>query len=362
LKHNYIITNNDLKYFIDFLNILFSKCYGVYNPTYLTSVTENDISQMIKLFNDHNVFLNKELVLNLLNSSIYKCNTVSDYHITSLYNYYLMVIHQIIKTALKDKRNDIPKLNYVEYLIYNTSNHKTGNCSYLSIILNLLLDNNLLDINDNIINRLLINNNISLIKSLIETNKLISSENLMNIACSAGNIEFIKLLINNKVIPTIKNLYYITHYAFVNLSTINILITTLIDGGLPLNDETLEFLISKNFKLDNLDNYGLDDSKLIEKLCIKRRKFPYQAKFPSVYEPIFSKLNNDYSIIALEEVIDKFDEEYKKISLMEHFIILDVPQNVLYLKNKFPEIKISKEIIYKSPRANIYLDIFDLKI
>ena len=351
IKLEYKLTDNDMLSFFDILNQLLNKSVTVHGPQYLVHLPINKINELLLIFNDNNIFANKDMILLLLNASFTKIKQNCEFYISPNYtHYYVSIFHNIIETLKKNKNNKIPKLNYIEYLLYNENYNYYYDKTILNSTLELLLDNELLLINNIVISRLFISNNLQFLEILLNKKVIDYSNELLRIASRYGNIKFIQLLIDNKIIPTFEDIKYIgpTNYYY---EILNIFI----EGGLLVNEKLLEYLVSINKKLPNIEKYNLDNSDLLERFCIKHRKFPYS--FPE-YQNIFSSLREKISILDLEKIIDKFDEEYKQISLFEHFIELENMDILLYLKNKFPNIKISKKSIYKTKNYKIYLEIF----
>ena len=127
----------------------------------------------------------------------------------------------------------------------------------------------------------------------------------------------------------------------------------------------MEYFISKNIKLNDLEKHGYDTpekKELIKELSIKYRKFPYQTEFPNEFESIFSTMNNpNFTINELQEYLPKFDNDTKIKSLFDLFVSNNNLEYIYYLKEKFPHIKPSNNIIYISYYCDMYLDLFDLK-
>jgi hypothetical protein len=76
--------------------------------------------------------------------------------------------------------------------------------------------------------------------------------------------------------------------------------------------------------LNDLEKHGYDTpekKKLIGELCIKYRNFPY-ASITTGFEDVFTKLGSSTTLKELDEFMNKFNDDSKIQSLLEHFIII----------------------------------------
>ncbi len=366
--NNFKYTQNDLIYFMEFLKSVYAYMYAIYDynimyPSTNINSINNCIVNIITDFNNHNIYMTSDIFKSFINTNYF--TLIGNYNFNSKYNRFLMVIKTILEVCLKNKNNIIEKSDYLSNISYNADTYTVSNdiCCYKELI-EYFNNNNLLEINNDLINKLILNKDLIGLEFLMNNNLITPNDEMMNYACYSEDIRIIKYLINNKFIPTIKNIYYIKNLSSNNANSLKILNELLTYGGLFVTWELIEYLISKSIRLSDLDKYGLktpESIKKIEELSIKYRQFPYNIDFPSEYYNLISNITAKTNINDLENIINKFDTEIKMVSLLEHLINLDNFQLISYLKNK-TNFKPNINVIIKSKNCEMYLDIFDLKI
>jgi hypothetical protein len=365
LQNKYQITENDMNYifnsFIQYMDLVY-KMYSFEN----SNQNLLNIQKILELFNKNNIYFNQSHINKFIT---YTSNIKIHYGYNSHKRYleYILLFKSIIELHMKNKNNILEKSNYIDYLSFNTSTQSICNVivfgksykEHIMDILRLLNTNNLINVTNITLNKVLIKGDSISLDFILDNNLVVPDEQTMNIACFSGNVEIIKKFINNKFIPTLSNIYSVKNFS-------SEIIKLLIDyGGLVVTDELMEFFISKNIKLADLEKHGYDTpekKELIKEFSIKYRKFPYQNEFPNEFENIFTTMNNaNFSIYELEEYIPKFDNDNKIKALFDLFVTNNNLECIYYLKEKYPNIKPSNNVIYMSYYCDMYLDLFDLK-
>ncbi len=368
IKNKYQVTKKDLESFAKLfsqhmLNIYIDRSYSDVTNKSLKPFIEN----IMNIFYKYDIYLDEDIMKLLLSASFKKLlnENKSGYSFCDKYRYYINCMTDFITVLLKNPKNQIPKYNYLDLISFNTS---TIYCDGLlrnmmfaqyKGLIKLLLDNNLLNINNDTTIQLLLNRDHIMLEYLMEEGKIIPDNQMMNLSCYTGNYELIKTLINYKMIPTCENVYYIPNINANNTSILNLLLDY---GCLMLSDELMEYLISCNIKINDRDKYGWDNDEAIEKIInysIKYRVFPY-TDIETEYKNIFKNITLTTSIMELENILDKFDNDIKMQSLMDHLVTQNNMNLIYYLKSQ-TNIKPSLKIIYKNTLAELYLRLFDLK-
>ena len=360
VSYKYQVSQEDVILFTNNIIIYIDKLYESYNIKVQLDIYSS-INKFITIMNNNNVFFNQNDIKNFLKlSNLYKKNK---YYFYSKYDDFIVLLNSILTHLIKDKNNNLTKFNYLEYLSCNTtlvSQSKPSFTINYKNLIDLISNNNLLNITDNCINKIILNTDTFLLDYLLDKNLIEPSENMMNYACMSNNLSLVKKLINYKFIPSIQNIYYIQ-----NLSTSTYsrdILNFLLDNGLILDNALLAYLIKKNIKISDLEKYGLhtDEYKnMIEDICVRENKFPYETKIK--YTDIFLKLAN-VDICEFEEILIQFDSNNKKIGLLNVLIKAGNIFLINYLKDKYPDIKPDLEVIHKTENAELYKNLFDLKI
>lgn len=369
LKHKYQLSSIDMDHIITSLHHYIDIC----SKSYLLDSEKSKtnliyIEKIIELFNKNNVYYDQTQIYNFLKntSRILYCDTCYYFHRTVLE--YLLVFNILIKSHINNKNNILEKNNYMDYLIYKTNASQSTTSilfgktykSYITEILTLLKNENLLNITNNTLNRVLIKGDDIGLDYILENGFIIPDEKSMDIACFYGNIDAIKKFIDNKFIPTIKNIYCINNFS------VDILNVLLDYGGLIVTDELIEYLINKNIKLNDLEKYGyntLEKQELITELSIKHRNFPYQTEIQKDFQNIFSTIRNNknFGIHDLEIYLPKFNNDLRLKSLLDLFVINNNLECIYFFKEKYPYIKPSNRVIHSSFYSKMYMDLFNIQ-
>jgi hypothetical protein len=344
---------------------------GYLNRNYAVAHNESlksIIEQFINMFNQYDIHVDEYIIKILLLPSFKKLNNEhkSGYNFCYKYVYYINCLNNFINIILKNPKNKLLKYNYLDILSFNSSTIYCDNAlrnkmmvQYKELI-KLLIDNDLLIINNDTTVQLLLNKDNNMLEFLMSEGKILPDNQMMNLCCYSGNIELIKTLINYKMIPTCENLYYISNLTASSSSILNLLLDY---GCLLISDKVMEYLVKCNIKINDRDKYGWDDEESEQKIinyCIKYRKFPYSDIYTE-YQDIFKSITLTTSIMDLEQhVLNKFDNDLKMQSLMNHLITQNNMTLIYYLKTH-TTIKPSLDIIYKSSLHELYLELFDLK-
>ena len=366
-KNNYLMTSSDLFLFLDVIKKYFLGMFTSYKTanSFLPIVVNLSLTSFIKKAQDNDIYINQEMINSFLNWKI----KVNYYHeFTLKYVSFLNSFKEIMTIFIKQsKKNNTPieKQNYIDKLSINHQIFVQELQDSALDLLNFLHENSLLIITDDTVRKIIFNkDNISL-NFIIDNNLVSLNEDMMNYACYAGNIDLVKKMINNKYVGTIKNVHYLrlTQNKTISLEILNVLINL---GGLPVSDELIEYLISKDYKIEDREKYGLDNDEMKDKiinLSIKYNKFPY-GDIKCDFQEKIKAIHLSSDIPDLELILPNLNEQ-EKIGLFNHLIRIGNINMVIYMSKHYPElcVKVNKRDIQRSEFYDIYLDIFkDLKI
>lgn len=368
IKNKYQITHDDIILFLSVVNKYYDMMYISYSSAipFFPNEVLNKTKQFIELCESKGIKLDQNIINNFIKSGL----RTDRHNFTSKYLWFLKTFHEIMLIFMKQTETKV-KFNYLDYLTYNSSHFAVNitsdefKTSYTNLI-KFLHDKGILEINDDTIRKLIFNKDDVSINYLITNNICEPTEEMMNYACFAENINLIKTLINYKFIPSMKNIYYLRISAL-KKESLNILNTLISLGGLPVNEELIEYLISKNCIISDLEKYGLDTDEMKEKIknmCIKHNKYPYEKNIPCEFSEKIKNITYNSGIDDLY-FTDNLNV-YEKTSILKHLIQIENINLVIFMIKKYPELKehiTVRDICSNMNNFDIYLDIFnDLKI
>jgi hypothetical protein len=367
IKNNYQITRNDVILFLSLINKYYDTMYVSYstNGFYPNEVIDKT-KEFIELCQSKGIKLDQDIINNFIKTG-YRTDRQN---FTHKYLWFLKTFHEIMLIFMAQNEERV-KFKYLDYLTYNSYNVATNITSdefkktYTNLI-KYLHENKILDINDDTIRKLIFYKDDVSINYIITNNICEPSEEMMNYACLAENNNLIKTLINYKFIPKIKNVHYlrISPIKKESLNILNILISL---GGLPVNEELIEYLISKNCLILDLEKYGLDTDEMkqkIKNMCIKHNKFPYEKLIKCEFLEKIKTISHNSGVDDLD-----FTDNLnicEKVGMLKHLIQIGNINLVIFMIKKYPELKAQiniQDICSNMNNFEIYLDIFnDLKI
>jgi hypothetical protein len=369
IKNNYQIMRNDIILFLSLINKYYDTMYASYSTIgFYPNEVLNKTKEFIELCQSKEIKLDQDIINNFIKTG-YRFDRQN---FTEKYLWFLKTFHEIMLIFMEQNETKV-KFNYLDYLTYTYNSHNvTTNIifdEFKTIYTNLikyLYEKKILDINDDTIRKIIFNKDNVSINYIITNNIYEPSEEMMNYACFAQNINLIKTLINYKFIPNIKNVHYLRISPVVKES-LNILNTLITLGGLPVNEELIEYLISKNCIIHDLEKYGLDTDEMKEKIknmCIKHNKYPYEKLIKCEFQEKIKTISHNLSVDDLN-FTDNLNM-YEKTGILKHLIHIGNINLVIFMIKKYPELKAQinvSDICYNMNNFDIYVDIFnDLKI
>ncbi len=368
INNGYKCTYSDLENFMTLFSNMMIDIYS--NGNFLKETNLNFyeyFNSIMNMFYNDGIYVDYKIIRILLTPS-YKRLGFShkhNYNFDKTYGYYVYYFHDFMKLFMANSNNKIPKMRYLEMLSFNNYNYYSDNNildkffgSYKDLI-KLLLTNNLLELENETYSQLILNRDKIAMNYILTECNIVPTNDMMNMACYSHDIVLIQNFINQKMIPNINN---VKHIKSINSSDGIRTLNTLLDNGCILDEELMDYLISKKVKISDREKYGWNTEEakeIIINLSIKNKIFLYDD-INCKYDTILSKINTTTSAMELEDILYLFDNDQKMKCLLDHLVSQNNITLLYYLKRKTKVVP-SYKVIYKSDICDLYLDLFDLK-
>lgn len=350
VKHKYVLTNNDISEFINTIELFLEKRSYFSNKKYDFN---NFLKSMLGIFAENKIEFDSNNINHLFETL--KTKYISSTYINTPYDNTNILIYII-------KMIKLPKKDYLSMIAFNTSELSLEICNSHCNLIEYLKTNDLLEINqDTLYNAILICDKI-IVEYLIENESIVLNNTALNYSIMTCNLTIIKLMINNKCIPTLENLKYLPKNNPYQISPIFDYL--ILSYCITVNKDLIEFLISQNIRLNNLNKLELvtgEMNNMIINYSVKHLEYPYDDNLKTKYSKIFAELNekDDFP----DNYFNDFDTDEKLEGLLKHLIINNNKMTlIIKFKNKFPHIKPSIKSICISKYADALADIFGLNI
>ncbi len=317
VKNKYQLTEYDLEMYLN-LYVESIHCYYRYDDHELNRF-EKDYIEILNFFTNDKSLITENIINNFIDKFIKD-------KIEFPNNVGLMHLIQILLEKNKSCKISLKKLISLETCYYfsdelddynfNDFIDSNYNAKTYYNLINYVYDNKLDDFDDDYIELCILNNDAVAFKILCDKNIIVPSNYLMNVACSASSEYIIDKFLSLKYIPTYENLTYCED----NME----IYKKLIENGLHIDDNVLEYFISKHMDLIDLVIYEYNTPEklpIVEDLCYKHKKFPYETIKPSkhfleIVNLISTNANTYESVRYFNDNIELFDTENKKMYLL----------------------------------------------
>ncbi len=346
VKNGYQITDSDLNYLIDFY-VSATELYYCFSKQKEVIQFENNYINLIQYFIDTSK-TNNENIINMFINKFIKNNNEFSNNVGVMYIFQeLLKNNKFIKISL-NKLISIRTTYHVEEDVddYNFDKFikKNYNAETYYNLIKYIHKNNLAEFDQDFIELSILNDDFIVNKFMIDNNILIPNNYLMNLACSSKSIDVIEKFVKLKYIPTFENLTYCSDDSFE-------LYQKLIEYGLQVDDNVVEYFISKNRSIIDLNVYGYNTPEkleFIEKLCYKYGNFPYpdikpSSEFNDVIYFIKTNANNYESVQCYEDNIHLFGTNEKKSYIVNE--IYNKMEGVYFLKYMYKKYGIKADVV-----------------